>query len=120
MKQELTCIVCPMGCSLTAEIENGQVVSISGNTCPRGVKYAQQECVHPERVLTTTVAVAGGGMLPVKTDRAVPKETLFACMAEANRIKVELPIAMGHVIIEHIAGTQANLVAAKHMGRGDV
>ena len=119
MKRELTCIVCPMGCALTAEIENGQVVSVTGNTCPRGAKYAEQECTHPERVLTTTAAVEGGGVLPVRTDRAVPKEMLFDCMAEVNQVTVHLPISIGTVIIEHIAGTEANLVAAKNLGRGN-
>lgn len=118
MKRELTCIVCPMGCALTAEIENGQVTSVTGNTCPRGAKYAEQECTHPERVLTSTVAVEGGGVLPVRTDRTVPKEMLFDCMAEVNRVTVRLPISIGTVIIEHIAGTEANLVAAKNLERG--
>lgn len=118
MKRELTCIVCPMGCALTAEIENGQVISVSGNTCPRGAKYAQQECIHPQRVLTTTAATENGSVLPVRTDCGVPKEKLFDCMAEVNRLNVRLPITIGTVIIEHIADTDANLVAAKNMERG--
>ena len=118
MKRELTCIVCPMGCDLTAEIENGQVVSVTGNTCPRGAKYAEQECIRPERVLTSTAAAEDGRVLPVRTDRTVPKEKLFDCMAEVNRLKVRLPITVGTVIIEHIAGTEANLIAAKNMERG--
>lgn len=118
MKRELTCIVCPMGCVLTVETEKEQVISVSGNTCPRGAKYARQECVHPERVLTTTAATENGGVIPVRTDRAVPKEALFDCMAEVNRLNVRLPITIGTVIIENIAETNANLVAAKNMERG--
>lgn len=119
MKQELTCIVCPMGCALTAEIADGEVISVIGNTCARGEEYAKKECVHPERVLTTTAAVSGGGVIPVKTDRTVPKEKLFECMAEVNKIKIDLQISVGCVIIEHIAGTQANLVSAANMKRGN-
>lgn len=115
MKRELTCIVCPMGCALTVEVEDGRVMSVAGNTCPRGAAYAERECIHPERVLTTTVAVEGGGVVPVRTDCAVPREKLFDCMEEANRIKVSLPIATGDVMIEHIAGTSANLVATKNV-----
>lgn len=114
MTRELTCIVCPVGCSLSAEIENGEVIRVTGNTCPRGADYAARECVHPERILTTTVATADGGVLPVRTDRPVPKEKLFSCMKEVNGLKVDLPIDIGCVIIESIAGTDANLVAAKN------
>ena len=54
MKKNLTCIVCPIGCSLEVEIENNNVVSVKGNTCPRGEKYAISECSNPERMVTTT------------------------------------------------------------------
>ena len=33
--RELTCIGCPMGCQLTAVLEDGQVTRVTGNTCPR-------------------------------------------------------------------------------------
>ena len=34
--RHLTCISCPMGCPITVEMEDGQVVSVTGNTCKRG------------------------------------------------------------------------------------
>ena len=40
-KIELTCIGCPMGCPLIVTMEDGAVVSVTGNTCPRGDAYAQ-------------------------------------------------------------------------------
>ena len=52
MKRELICIGCPMGCHLTAEVENGAVTSVTGNTCPRGDAYARRECVAPVRTVT--------------------------------------------------------------------
>ena len=55
--RELTCIGCPMGCQLTAVLEDGQVTRVTGNTCPRGDAYARRvnvlgayEAVHPERI----------------------------------------------------------------------
>ena len=74
MKRELTCIVCPMGCTLEVELDGNKVVSVSGNTCPRGAKYAESECVNPQRTVTTTVKGEGGAILPVKTDRPILKE----------------------------------------------
>ena len=42
-KRELTCIGCPMGCALTVELDGGAVVSVRGNTCPRGDAYARKD-----------------------------------------------------------------------------
>ena len=56
MKQELICIGCPMGCQLTAEVENGVVTSVTGNTCPRGDAYARRECVAPVRTVTVAAS----------------------------------------------------------------
>lgn len=42
-ERELTCICCPLGCQITAVTENKTVVSVSGNHCPRGAKYAEAE-----------------------------------------------------------------------------
>ena len=52
---ELTCIVCPMGCRMTVELsDGGEILSVTGNTCPRGKQYAIDECTHPVRTVTTT------------------------------------------------------------------
>lgn len=41
-KREFTCIGCPMGCALQVEIENGCIISVTGNTCKRGEEYAKR------------------------------------------------------------------------------
>ncbi|MBQ2695725.1 MAG: DUF1667 domain-containing protein [Clostridia bacterium] len=114
MKRELTCIVCPVGCSLIADLENGKVVSVSGNSCQRGRDYAQTECVAPMRSVTTTMRCCGGEILPVKTDRPIPKNQVMDCMKIINQRVAHLPIAVGDVIIENVFG--ANIVATKNMG----
>ena len=67
--KEYTCIVCPMGCPLKVELEDGKVLKVTGNTCPRGEKYAITESTAPRRVLTSTVRVTGGHLplCPVRT-----------------------------------------------------
>ena len=47
--RELTCIRCPIGCHITVEMENGEVRSVTGNSCPRGEEYASNEVTHPVR-----------------------------------------------------------------------
>ena len=34
-KRELTCIVCPLGCAVTVEMEGTEILSITGHTCKR-------------------------------------------------------------------------------------
>lgn len=113
MKRELTCIVCPIGCSLVAEMEDGKVISVSGNTCPRGKAYAETECVAPMRTVTTTVRCIGGGILPVKTDRTIPKEKVFDAMKIINNLHPVLPILAGDIIMKDVFGS--NIVAVKNM-----
>ena len=50
MEQTITCINCPVGCRMTVTIEDGKVTNVTGNVCPRGKKYAEQECIAPERI----------------------------------------------------------------------
>lgn len=109
MNRALTCIVCPKGCPLVVEIEDGKVVSVTGNTCKRGEAYAEAECLHPERTITTTVKTKDGEVIPVKTDKPIPKEKMVEIMATINRTVVDLPISVGDVIIKDIYG--ANVVA---------
>ena len=77
--KELICITCPKGCHLKVD---EKTFAVTGNACPRGAVYGENELRNPVRVLTSTVAVLGSGAqrLPVKTDRPIPKGKLFAAM----------------------------------------
>lgn len=114
MKREMTCIVCPVGCSLVAEVEDGKVLSVSGNTCPRGEAYAKAECIAPMRTVTTTVKCQNGEVVPVKTEVAIPKEKIFDAMAVINKTHPCLPISVGDVIIDDVFGSR--VVAAANAG----
>lgn len=115
MKRELTCIVCPIGCQLTATIENGTVTEVTGNTCPRGKQYAIDECTNPVRTITTTARTSNGRVIPVKTDRPIPKNLMFECMEKINRASVTLPAQIGDVVIENLLNTGANVVVTANM-----
>ena len=114
MKRELTCIVCPKGCQLTVELEGKEIISISGHTCKRGEEYAKTECISPMRTITSTAAIIGGGVVPVKTDRTIPKELMFECMAEINKARVSPDAKLGDVVIENVLGTGANVVTTRN------
>lgn len=113
MIKKLICIECPRGCELTAETDESSVKSVTGNFCKKGVQYAQEECISPKRVLTTTVRLADGRMLPVKTDRGVDKDKLLCVMAAINKLTVSPPVSIGQILAENIDGMGINIIATK-------
>ena len=115
--KELICIVCPQGCHLKVEEENG--LTVTGNSCPRGAEYGKMELTHPTRVVTSTVRCEGGlyPRCPVKTDRAVPKELMFRVMEALEGVALTAPVAVGQVVVENICGTGANVVATRNLPR---
>jgi len=114
-KRELTCIVCPVGCSLSVELDGDKVISVSGNTCPRGLKYAEAECTAPVRTVTSTAKCEDGSVVSVKTDSAIPKEKMAECMELINKTVVKLPVSVGDVILSDVFGS--NVVATKNIGK---
>ena len=112
MKQTLTCIICPRGCALTAEVTDGNV-SVTGHTCPKGAEYAVNEVLHPMRTVTSTIRVANrkNTMVSVKTSSAVPKEKMMAIMAALRTTTVNAPIFIGQPLLENIEGS--TIIATK-------
>ena len=88
-KRELTCIVCPRGCSLVVELDdNGAVMSVSGNICKRGNAYANDECTNPMRVVTSTVRCEDGRVVAVKfTDEL---KSSAVCMSYEGEVSLEM------------------------------
>lgn len=115
MTKQLVCVECPKGCILMVEIKGKQVVSVKGNECPKGEKYAYLEASNPARVLTTTVVGKGLKMMmvPVKTDRPLPKDKLLETMIEIKHIFVDHPVFVGDIISHDICGLGVNLIATR-------
>ena len=115
MIRNLTCIVCPKGCDLCVELEDKQVKSVTGYTCKRGLEYANTECTHPTRMLTTTVALENGGVIAVRTDKPIPKELMFDAMSKINATIASRETKIGDIIIENLLGTGANVIASQNV-----
>lgn len=114
-KRELICIGCPMGCPVTVEMNDTEIVSVTGNTCPRGDAYARKEVTNPTRIVTSTVKVEGGSvdMVSVKTKEDIPKDKIFDCVRALKGITVKAPVRIGDVILADVAGTGVDVVATK-------
>jgi len=116
-KRSLTCISCPLGCQITVTLDNGEVVDVTGNTCPRGDKYARKEVTNPTRVVTSIVRCEGGVLpvLSVKTKNDIPKGKIFDVLAEIKPVTVKAPVHIGDVIVANAADTGVDIVASKEI-----
>ncbi|MBS4538664.1 DUF1667 domain-containing protein [Clostridium sp. D2Q-11] len=119
MRKEITCIVCPIGCRLLVEKDDKEELGykVSGNKCTRGEDYGIKEMTNPTRVITSTVKVLNGLLprVPIKTDGPVPKDKIFKCMEEIDKVVIEAPINIGDIIILDILNTGVNVVATRDM-----
>ena len=114
MEQTITCISCPVGCRMTVVTQDGQFVSVSGNTCKRGEVYAKQECIAPQRMVTAVIPVQDAAMpLSVKTRTPIPKEKISACMQALSGLTLTAPIRMGQVVLPDVCGTGVDVIATK-------
>ncbi len=95
----VTCPICPNGCQIRIDPDDG---TISGNRCPRGKAFAEQEKIHPERTLTTTIRVEGSRekLISVRSDRPFGKEHLREAMEFLRPVRVRPPVRIGDVLAE--------------------
>ncbi len=117
MIKHFTCVICPIGCEIEVEENGEKIISLSGNMCARGKEFIVQELKEPMRVLTTTVRIKGAefNMLPVRTDKPIPKRLIPIIMEDIAKIEVNVPIKMYNVIVKNIAGTRVNIIATRSM-----
>ena len=115
----LTCINCPMGCQVTVTMENGQVLKVEGNTCPRGDSYARKEVTNPTRIVTSSVYVSGAESgaktVSVKTASDIPKGKIFDVLEELRGLTVEAPVRIGDVVLVDAAHTGVNVIATRNV-----
>ena len=115
--KELVCIVCPKGCRLSVDEENG--FAVTGNSCPRGAEYGKRELCDPHRTVTSTVHISGAihPRLPVKTDGEIKKTDIFKVMQVIKTVRTEAPVETGEILVRDIAGTGVNLVSTKTVAK---
>ena len=112
MKRRLTCIICPRGCAMEIDLDT---MKVTGNSCPKGERYAIDECTNPVRTVTSSVRVDNreNTMVSVKTEQPVPKAHLFDVMKEIRAAKTLAPVKIGDIIIKDVYGT--NVIATKNI-----
>ncbi len=112
-EHKVTCIVCPAGCEIIARVRKNSIIEIRGNRCKKGVDYARNEVIEPRRVLTTTVRLENGHFLPVKTAKPIPRELIFKAIKELKEVRVKVPVKMGEVVHQNVAGSNVDVVSTR-------
>lgn len=115
LTRKLTCISCPIGCTLTLTIDGKDLTNISGNQCPRGLNYAKDEFYNPKRMLTSTIKIENGVIqqLPVRTKEPIPKEKIPTAMKILKDLTARAPVNLGEIIDADFAGTKVALIATR-------
>lgn len=110
---KLICIVCPVGCHLTAEKDG----NITGNRCKRGEVYGRIEVTNPKRTITSTVATTHPDMkrLSVKTKEPVSKKLMFEVIKALDEVLISTNTYIGDVVYPNICNTGVDIVATSEI-----
>ena len=146
MRKTITCIICPNGCLLSADVsepgtdapvtgaENPRSIDspvtgtgcprvidspVTGAGCPRGEAYFIQEITDPRRTLTSSVLVKGGELplCSVRLTDPVPIARIPDVMKEIRKMKVEAPLESGTVLIRDVLGLGSDVITTKTIRR---
>jgi CxxC motif-containing protein len=114
-KKHFVCVVCPVGCEIDVVHDGAKIISMEGNKCEKSEEFVQQELIEPMRILTTTVCIEGSRwpVIPVRTDKTVPKRLFPRMMKQLRRIKLQAPVNMQDTVVRDVLHTGANVVATR-------
>jgi CxxC motif-containing protein len=120
IKKELICVICPNGCQLQADIQEGErpaVTDVTGNLCDKGPEWARQEIVNPMRTIASSVLVEDGDfpMVSVRTDAPISLKSIFDVMGEIKAVRLNAPVKIGDIIIAKVAGLPCNIIATRNV-----
>lgn len=117
MLKEYTCIICPTGCDIIAEVKDGEVLSIDGAKCKRGHEYVNQELTNPYRNIASSILLEDG-MLPlvsVRLSKPIPKAKIFDVMKVIKKTRLKAPVSVGQVAIPNVLGLDSDVIVTKNV-----
>lgn len=117
--RNFVCIVCPKGCNISVKLIDSEIVSVSGAGCKRGEAYVRNEIVAPVRMLTTTAPAEGGGVVPVRTDKEIPKGLLFEAVKTISAMIVPRTAKRGYTLTDDLLGTGARVYTVADADRDE-
>jgi len=114
MNDLLTCIMCPLGCELEVKIQ-GEQAEVAGNKCEKGIEFAIEEILSPQRNLATSVPIDGKHYktLSVRLSQRVPRHQLFPILKEIATLRPMPPIKCEQILIKNVLGTNSDVIATR-------
>jgi len=118
-KRHFVCVVCPIGCEIDVVHDGGRIISMEGNRCEKSDEFVRQELIEPMRILTTTVRIHGArwAVIPVRSDKSVPKQLFPRIMKQLRHIRLQAPVNILDVVVRDVLHTGANIIATRTMPR---
>ena len=121
MIRDFTCIMCPRGCEITGELEEGKEPVVTGNACPKGADYVRQELIDPMRNIASSVRITGAEepVVSVRLNYPIPKSRIFDVMEEIRNAEVTAPVWIGDVVIKDVLGLGSDVIITKYVAKRD-
>lgn len=121
--KEVTCVICPNGCSIAVEINDNspEVICVTGHTCKKGEKWARQEEKNPMRTITSSIPVIGGDFIltSVRTTRPVPLAKIMQVMDAIKASSLNAPVKIGDVVILSAAECDTEVIVTRNVSRNN-
>lgn len=110
--KELTCIICPNGCSLSIDDE----LNVTGNLCPRGKQFAINEIKDPRRSITSTCKTVFKDIpvIAVRSDSEVKKDDVKKVIEEINKITIDKRLPIGEIVIKNVINSGVNIILSSN------
>mgnify|MGYP001345493561 CR=1 FL=1 len=121
--RKVICVLCPRGCTVLTDLnDDGQATVLevlSGQPCPKGIEYVNEELLAPMRTVTTTMEVRGGRtpLVSVRTTGPVPLEQARKLVQELSARSAVTPIEIGQVLVPDVLGLGVDIIATRSVDR---
>jgi len=119
MNKRLTCILCPNGCKIKAELSGSEIIKLEGARCPKGKTFLLQEINNPQRNIATSVLVKDGELelASVRLNGDIPRDKIFEVMNEIRKLECTAPLSSGQVLIRDVLGLGVDVICTKSIGK---
>jgi CxxC motif-containing protein len=117
MKRSFVCIVCPNGCEITAEIEDGKVLLVENAKCKRGEEYVHGEITNPMRTIASLIKIRSGELplVSVRTNKPIPKARIPDVIAEIKKVELTAPVQIGDIVLLNVCGCNSDVIITKNV-----
>lgn len=111
--QQITCLNCPLRCSIEVKHDESAILAVEGNNCERGYKYAIELINLPYRNLVTYVKVKNSTArsVQVTTTQPVPCDKIQDLEEMLAGITLVAPVKKQDIVLTNVLNTGIDIMA---------